>query len=104
MEYQRIDTRQRDFPRSVVLVPIALLLVLIFLKPVPLLGGFTDDFKYLTGAQCLDCLPSNHWERRFAIVWPTGIAIQLFGQNFWSVMIFPVIASVTALVLTFKLV
>lgn len=104
MDWGRIDTKQRDYPQSVVLLPIALLLALIFWNPVPLVGGYTDDFKYLTGAQCFDCLPTNHWERRFAIVWPVGIAIRLFGQNLWSVMLFPVLTAVVAVVLTFKLV
>ena len=104
MEYQRIDVRQREASASILILPVALLLLLILLKPTPLYGGFADDFRYLVGAQCLDCLPTNHWERRFAITWPTGIAIQLFGQNTWSVMLAPITAGVTSLVLTFKLV
>lgn len=104
MEFQKIDAGQRDLPASTIFVPIALLLLLIALKPMPLFGGFADDFKYLAGAQCLDCLPSNHWERRFAIIWPTGVAIQLFGLNTWSVMLAPMIAGITAIALTFKLV
>ena len=85
-------------------IPALVLLILIFLKPMPLYGGFADDFRYLAGAQCLDCLPTNHWERRFPLVWPTGAAIRLFGQNTWSVMLAPMIAGVAALTLTFKLV
>jgi len=104
MDWGRIDVKQRDFPQSVVVLPIALLLALILWNPVPLVGGYTDDFKYLTGAQCLDCLPTNHWERRFAIVWPLGIAIKLFGQNLWSVLLVPVAAAIAVVVLTFKLV
>lgn len=104
MEYQRIGFDQRSLPASVLLIPVVLLLALVILKPMPLFGGFADDFKYLTGAQCLECLPTNHWERRFAIIWPTGIAIRLFGQNTWSVMLAPVIAGIIALLLTFKLV
>lgn len=70
----------------------------------PLYGGFADDFRYLAGAQCLDCLPTNHWERRFALVWPTGLAIRVFGQNTWSVMLAPMIAGIASVTLTFKLV
>lgn len=102
MEYGRIEARNHS--RWLILIPLGLLLSLIILKPMPLYGGFADDFRYLAGAQCLDCIPTNHWERRFALVWPTGIAIQLFGQNTWSVMLAPMIAGLTALVLTFKLV
>jgi hypothetical protein len=104
MDLRRIDISQRDYSPTVLIIPIALLCALIFANPVPLVGGYTDDFKYLVGAQCLDCLPTNHWERRFAIVWPTGIAIHLFGQNLWSVMIFPVAAAIAAVVLVFKMV
>lgn len=86
------------------LLPISLLLILILVKPVPLIGGISDDYKYLMGARCLECLPTNHWERRFPIVWPTGIAIELFGQNLWSVMITPIIASITCVILLYKLV
>lgn len=104
MEYHRIALGDRDYSPWVILVPIALLLTIILLKPIPLYGGFTDDFRYLAGAQCLECLPANHWERRFALVWPTGLAIKLFGQNTWSVMLAPLIAGIVAVALTFKLV
>ena len=104
MKHQPIEIAQKDLPAWVNLVPIALLLCLIFFKPMPLFAGFADDVRYLTAAQCLECLPTDHWQRRFAIVWPTGIAIQLFGLNTLSVMLAPMIAGVTAVVLTFKLV
>ena len=104
MELRRVAIEQKRYPASLLLIPIVLLIALVLINPVPLVGGYTDDFKYLIGAQCLDCLPTNHWERRFAIVWPTGIAIQLFGQNLWSVLAFPVLAGVVAVALTFKLV
>jgi 4-amino-4-deoxy-L-arabinose transferase-like glycosyltransferase len=67
-------------------------------------GGLTDDYKYLVGAHCLSCVPTNHWESRFLIVWPTGAAIKLFGLNFWSVMIVPVAASMLAVLLLYKIV
>ena len=104
MEHQRIDVVRKDPSPWTIFIPIALLVGIILLKPTPLYGGFADDFRYLAGAQCLDCLPANHWERRFAIVWPLGVAIQLFGQNTWSVMLAPMIAGIAAIALTFKLV
>lgn len=104
MEWQRVETRQQSASWTPILIPLALLALLIWIKPVPLIGGIADDFKYLVGAQCIDCLPTNHWERRFAIIWPTGIAIRLFGQNPWSVMLFPIAAAILAVGLTYKLV
>ena len=104
MKFQKIQTRSSDLSWSIIFVPLALLIVLVALKPMPLFGGFADDVKYLIGAQCLDCIPTNHWERRIAITWPTGLAIRLFGQNTWSVMLAPLAAGLAALALTFKLV
>jgi 4-amino-4-deoxy-L-arabinose transferase-like glycosyltransferase len=104
MDRRRIEVRQRDYAQWALLIPIALLLLLVLLNPVPLVGGYTDDYRYLVGAQCLDCLPANHWERRFAIVWPVGVALKLFGENLWSVMLFPVASAIAAVVLTFLLV
>lgn len=104
MHWKSIGTTQMDFPVWAVFIPLVLLSLLILANPVPLVGGYTDDFRYLVGAQCLDCVPTNHWERRFAIVWPTGVAIRLFGQNLWSVMAFPVAAAFASVVLTYKLV
>jgi hypothetical protein len=104
MKHQQLMVTQRDLPPWIVFLPAAILLSIILLKPMPLYGGFADDFRYLAGAQCLECLPTNHWERRFPIIWPTGIAIRLFGQNTWSVMLAPLIAGIAAVTLTFKLV
>lgn len=104
MEWRQIRGKTYFPPVFLPLLPVALLLVLIVLNPVPLVGGYTDDFKYLVGAQCLDCIPTNHWERRFAIVWPTGLAIYLFGLNLWSVMLVPVASAIIVIVLAFNLV
>jgi hypothetical protein len=104
MKHQQLRVAPHESPPWVVLLPAAILLTIVWLNPVPLYGGFADDFRYLAGAQCIDCLPTNHWERRFAIVWPLGIALRLFGQNTWSVMLPPLVAGIAALLLTFKLV
>ncbi len=104
MKHQQVMVGKPDLPPWIGLLPALLLVSIVLIKPMPLYGGFADDFRYLAGAQCLECLPTNHWERRFPIIWPTGIAIRLFGQNTWSVMLAPLIAGITAVTLTFKLV
>lgn len=95
---------QGTAPKWLIAVPLILLVASILLNPVPLVGGLTDDYKYLVGAHCLSCVPTNHWESRFLIVWPTGAVIKLFGLNFWSVMIAPVAASLLAVFLLYKIV
>lgn len=84
--------------RALALLPAAILIALILYKPVPFIGtGSSDDFKYLSGAHCLTCLPMNHWQIRFLIVWPTGVELLLFGSNIWSMLLFPVACAIAAL-------
>jgi 4-amino-4-deoxy-L-arabinose transferase-like glycosyltransferase len=86
------------------LLPLLVLLLLVALKPVPLVGGGTDDFKYLSAAHCVSCLPMEHWARRFPIVWPTALALQLPIPAFYSVMIAPLAAAIASLILLYALV
>lgn len=66
-------------------VPLLALLVLIaLLNPVSYVGGGTDDWHYLTAAECWArhgaCLPHDHWSARWPLIAPLGGALW-FGES-----------------------
>lgn len=78
--------------------------VVLLTNNVGFFGGGQDDGRYLEAARCWEaygpCLPTNHWQARWPVFAPSAGLAVFFGESRLVVAIWPVIASVSALVLT----
>jgi 4-amino-4-deoxy-L-arabinose transferase-like glycosyltransferase len=72
------------------------------LNPVGYVGGGTDDWHYLTAAQCWArhgaCLPHDHWSARWPLIAPLGAALW-FGESRAALAAVPLAFAVAAILL-----
>ena len=75
----------------------------LLIAPVGFVGGGWDDWQYLNAARCWRelgaCLPNNHWQGRWPIFAPIALVTAVFGENRWTVSIWPLVASLGCLAL-----
>jgi hypothetical protein len=96
-----VTPRRRALP---VAIPLLLLAAAIaWLNPVGYVGGGTDDWHYVSAAECWAshgaCLPHDHWSARWPLIAPMSLALW-FGESRATLALVPFLYAVAAILLT----
>jgi hypothetical protein len=87
-----------------VAIPLLLLTAAIaWLNPVGYVGGGTDDWHYVSAAECWAshgaCLPHDHWSARWPLIAPMSVALW-FGESRATLALVPFLYAISAILLT----
>lgn len=90
-------------PALPVAIPLLLLVAAIaWLNPVGYVGGGTDDWHYVSAAECWArhgaCLPHDHWSARWPLIAPMSLALWL-GESRATLAFVPFLYALAAILL-----